>query len=78
MFVILSTSIEYVLQQQKDLKKYDNLGIPKTIYSDQGSEFKKASFQKLLDKRNIDIIFPLEHAAFVESSNKTVKNETLS
>ena len=34
-------------------KILDNMGIPKTIYSDQGSEFKNASFQKLLDKHNI-------------------------
>jgi transposase InsO family protein len=33
-----------------------HIGIPKTIYSDQGSEFKNASFQKLLDKHNIQII----------------------
>ena len=38
-----------------------NIGIPKTIYSDQGSEFKNTSFQKLLDKHNIQIIFALGH-----------------
>jgi transposase InsO family protein len=54
-------------------KILNNLGIPKTIYSDQGSEFKNASFQKLLDKHNIQIIFALGHASFVESFNKTMK-----
>jgi hypothetical protein len=54
-----------------------NLGIPKTIYSDQGSEFKNASFQKLLNKHNIQIIFALEHAPFVGSFNKTMKNRMM-
>ena len=51
-------------------KILDNMGIPKTIYSDQGSEFKNNTFQKLLDKHNIKIIFALGHASFVESFNK--------
>jgi hypothetical protein len=46
------------------------MGIPKTIHSDQGSGFKNATFQKLLDKHNIKILFALEHAPFVESFNK--------
>jgi len=58
-------------------KILDNLGIPKTIYSDQGSEFKNATFQKLLDKHDIKIIFALEHAPFVESFNKTMKNRMM-
>jgi hypothetical protein len=53
------------------------MGIPKTIYSDQGSEFKNATFQKLLDKHNIQIIFALGHAPFVESFNKTMKNRMM-
>ncbi len=40
-------------------KIFKNLGISKIIYSDQGSEFKNASFQKLLEKHNIKIIFAL-------------------
>jgi len=58
-------------------KILSNMGIPKTIYSDQGSEFKNASFQKLLDKHNIKIIFALGHASFVESFNKTMKNRMM-
>ena len=54
-----------------------NIGIPKTIYSDQGSEFKNNSFQKVLDKHNIQIIFALGHAPFVESFNKTMKNRMM-
>ncbi len=30
-------------------KKLSTLGVPKSIFSDQGSEFKNATFQKLLD-----------------------------
>jgi transposase InsO family protein len=54
-------------------KILDNRGIPKTIYSDQGSEFKNNTFQKLLTKHDIKIIFAnfaLGHASFVESLKK--------
>ncbi len=55
-------------------KVLDNMSIPKTIYSDQGSEFKNNTFQKLLDKHSFKIIFALGHASFLESFNKTMKN----
>ncbi len=42
------------------------IGVSKTIYSDQGSELKNATFQKQLDKNNIAIIFALAHALFVD------------
>jgi hypothetical protein len=42
-------------------KMLSSIGVPQTIYSDQGSEFKYATFQKLLDKHNITIIFALSH-----------------
>ena len=51
-------------------KILDNLGIPKTIYSDQGSEFKNNTFQKLLDKHNIKIIFALGHAHLQKALTK--------
>ena len=54
-------------------KILSHLGIPKTIYSDQGSEFKNATFQKLLDRHNITIIFALAHAPFIEAFNKNIK-----
>ncbi len=50
------------------------MGIPKTLYSDQGSEFRNNKLQKLLDKHNIEIIFALGHASFVASFNKAIKN----
>jgi hypothetical protein len=58
-------------------KILDYMGIPKTIYSDQGSEFKNNTFQKLLDKQNIKIMFALGHASSVESFNKTMKNRMM-
>ena len=54
-----------------------HIGIPKTIYSDQGSEFKNTSFQKLLDKHNIQIIFAMGHAPFVEAFNKNIKGKLI-
>ncbi len=38
-------------------KILDYMGIPKTTYSDQGSEFKNNTFQKLLDKHKNYICF---------------------
>ena len=56
---------------EKILKK---MGIPKTKYSDMGSEFDNKEFQKILDRHNIKIIFAIDHAPFVESFNRTMKN----
>ena len=56
-------------------KILSNMGVPATIYSDQGSEFKNATFQKLLDKHHIQIIFALGHAPFVEAFNKNIKGK---
>ena len=56
-------------------KILNHMGIPKTICSDQGSEFKNETFQNLLDKHKIQIIFALGHAPFVEVFNKTIKTK---
>ncbi len=40
-------------EQITTLKILDNMGIPKTMYSNQGPEFKNNTFQKLLDKNSI-------------------------
>ena len=58
-------------------KILSHMEIPKTIYSDQGSAFKNETFQKLLDKHKIQIIFALGHAPFVEVFNKTIKTELI-
>ena len=50
------------------------MGIPKPI---EGSEFKNATFPKLLDKHNIQIIFALGHAPFVEAFNKTIRTRLI-
>ena len=42
-----------------------------------GSEFKNSEFQKVLDNHKIQIIFALNHAAFVEAFNKTMKNRLI-
>ena len=54
-------------------KIFDRLGIPETIYSDEGSEFTNNSFIQLLDKHKIEIIYATNHAPFVESFNRTMK-----
>lgn len=50
------------------------MGIPKSIYSDQGSEFNNKPFLELMKKHNVTVIFALDHAPFIESFNKTMKN----
>ena len=52
-----------------------NMGIPKSIYSDQGTEFNNKEFLDLMKKYNITVVFALDHAPFVESFNKTMKNK---
>ena len=54
-------------------KVFDRLGIPETIYSDEGSEFTNNSFIQLLEKHKIEIIYATNHAPFVESFNRTMK-----
>jgi transposase InsO family protein len=48
-----------------------HIGIPKTMYSDLGSESKNAEFQAVLFKHNIRIIFTLSPTPFIEEFNKT-------
>ena len=51
-----------------------NLGTPKQIYSDQGAEFDNELFQALMKQHKIELIFATDHASFVESFNRTMKN----
>ncbi len=51
-------------------KIFDWLGIPETIYFDEGSEFTNKSFIRLLEKHKIEIIYATNHASFVELFNK--------
>jgi len=52
---------------------FSRLGIPETIYSDEGSEFTNNKFIQLLEKHKIEIIYATNHAPFVESFNRTMK-----
>ncbi len=45
---------------------FNRLGIPETIYSDEGSEFTNKKFIQLLEKLKIEIIYATNHAPFVE------------
>ena len=52
---------------------FKNMGKPKTIYCDQGSEFTNNEFRKLLDDNGVELILSSSHAPFVESFNRTMK-----
>ena len=49
------------------------MGVPDSIYCDEGSEFTNKKFLQLLDTKNIKIIYATNHAPFVESFNRTMK-----
>ena len=52
---------------------FKRLGVPETIYCDEGSEFTNKKFLQMLDSKNIKIIYATNHAPFVESFNRTMK-----
>jgi hypothetical protein len=52
---------------------FKRLGVPESIYCDEGSEFTNKKFPQLLDKTNIKIVYATNHAPFVESFNRTLK-----
>ena len=52
---------------------FKRMGIPDTIYSDEGSEFTNKKFLDLLASHKIEIIYATNHAPFVESFNRTMK-----
>ena len=54
---------------------FSRMGVPKTIYSDQGSEFNNSDVLDILKQKNIRIIFALDHAPFIEAFNKNMKNK---
>ena len=49
------------------------MGIPESVYSDEGTEFKSAQFQKLMADNNIKQVFSLSHAPYIERFNRTIK-----
>lgn len=54
-------------------KIFEKMGIPESIYCDEGSEFTNKKFLQLLERHNIEIIYATNHAPFVESFNRTMK-----
>ena len=54
---------------------FQKMGKPKSIYSDKGSEFNNSDVLDILKQHKIKIIFALNHAPFIESFNKTMKNK---
>ena len=50
------------------------LGVPKTIYSDAGSEFRNKHVEKILDEHKIHLEIASNHAPFVERFNQTLKH----
>jgi transposase InsO family protein len=79
---VFSKKAEMVAMKNKDkttsTKAFElileRMGVPKTVYSDQGKEFDNTEFNELLKQNNIEIIFASDHAPFVESFNRTMKN----
>ncbi len=82
---VFSKKADVILLKERDKdtvtdafnKILSHMGVPASIYSDQGSEFKNATFQKLLDKHHIQIIFALAHAPFIEAFNKNIKGKLI-
>jgi len=54
-------------------KVSSKMGIHKTVYSDKGSEFNNDVFLNLMKKHNIQVIFAVGLASFVESFNRAMK-----
>lgn len=54
-------------------KIFPRMGIPETVYCDEGSEFDSTQFKNLMKKHNIRIIYTLTHAPVVERFNRTIK-----
>ena len=52
---------------------FQRLGVPDSIYCDEGSEFTNKKILQLLETKNIKIIYATNHAPFVESFNRTMK-----
>ena len=52
---------------------FKRMGIPESIYCDEGSEFTNKKFLDLLASHKIEIIYATNHAPFVESFNRTMK-----
>ena len=54
-------------------KIIEKLGVPETVFSDDGSEFIAVEFQNLMQEHKIIHRFTHLHAPFIESFHKTLK-----
>lgn len=56
-------------------KILNRMGKPEYVLSDDGSEFVSREFKKLLKENNIEPIYTIGHAPFVERLNRTIKEK---
>jgi hypothetical protein len=54
-------------------KAFEELGLPESVFSDEGSEFISKGFNDLMKKLNVKVIITYGHAPFVERFNRTIK-----
>ena len=54
-------------------KVFETLGIPKMVYTDEGSEFTNNDFKKFLDEHKVELVLTLRHATIAERFNRTFK-----
>jgi transposase InsO family protein len=70
-----------VLLQKKDQPSileavktaFERMGIPETVYADEGSEFISAGFKNYLNENGVTLIITYSHAPFIERFNRTIK-----
>jgi len=69
--LLKSKTAEAVVQAMQEV--FEELGVPESIYADEGSEFNNELFKELMDKHKIELILTLRHATIAERFNRTIK-----
>ncbi len=64
------TAEQTVIAMKEILKR---MGNPHIVYCDEGSEYNNGEFKKLMKDNNIELVFTLGHAPFVERFNRSIK-----
>ena len=70
-----------VLLKKKDTKNildaiqtvFEEMGVPESMYSDEGSEFISKGFNDMMKKLGVKVVITYGHAPFVERFNRTIK-----
>ena len=70
-----------VLLKKKDTKNildaiqtaFEEMGVPESVYSDEGSEFISKGFNDMMKKLGVKVVITYGHAPFVERFNRTIK-----